>query len=212
VADLGFGTGKLTERFLQRHYTVEAIEPNAEMRDAGRRILALARCRVHDARAEATGLPDASIDLAVSGQAFHWFEIDPTLVELSRILRPGGRVALVWNVRDEGADEFMSEYERLLATHGKDYRNVGAHGADDSTRRRLFGRNGGAFHRLPHAQRLDRAGLVGRVLSASYAPEPGRPGHKAMASALDTLFERHQDQGHVTLRYRTEVYHGAFVG
>ncbi len=210
VADLGFGTGKLTERFLERGYPVHAVEPNAEMREAGRRLLADDGCRVVAGRAEATGLPDDSVDLVAAAQAFHWFELEPTLDELARILRSGGRVALIWNVRDEHGDPFMAGYEALLEDCCTDYRDVGAHGVDEPTRKQLFGPGGGAFHRLSYEQRLDREGLVGRVLSASYAPEAGQPGHENLADAIGALFESHQANGEVTLRYRTEVYHGRF--
>jgi len=210
VADLGFGTGKLTGRFLERGHIVYAVEPNEEMREAGRSLVGNERCHVLDGRAEKTGLPAASIDLAVAGQAFHWFDVDATLGEFSRILRPEGRLALVWNVRDEGQGAFMTEYEALLARHGTDYCNVGAHGIDDETRVRLFGPGGGALHELSNEQGLDRDGLVGRVMSASYAPEPGFDGHEAMIAALDDLFCRHENAGTVVLHYRTAVYHGAF--
>lgn len=209
VADLGSGTGKLTLRFLQRGYTIHAIEPNEPMREAGRRLAADERCRPLDGSAEATGLPDASVDLAVAAQAFHWFDFEPTLAEMARILGPGGRVALIWNVRDQERNRFMTEYETLLANHGTDYHNVGAHRVDTKTRERLFGPDRGKFHWLPNEQRLDRDGLIGRVLSASYAPEQGHPGHEEMVAALDELFRRHERNGEVVLRYRTQVYHGS---
>ena len=208
VADLGSGTGKLTERFVRRGYTVYAVEPNEPMREAALHLVAAGRCRLIDGTAEATGLPDAGIDLAVSAQAFHWFDFEATLAELARILAPRGRVALIWNVRDETAGRFMIEYEELLANHGTDYRNVGAHGVDTNSRERLFGPDLGKFDCLPNEQRLDRDGLIGRVLSASYAPEPGHPGHDEMIGALDELFRRHQSGGEVVLHYRTEVFHG----
>jgi len=210
VADLGAGTGKLTERFVERGYSVYSIEPNEPMRLAAGRLVGSGDCRFVDGSAEATGLADSSVDLVAAAQAFHWFDLEPTLDELARILRPGGRVALIWNVRDERCSGFMRDYEALLADHGTDYRNVGAHGVDTGTRERLFGPHRGSFERIPNEQRLGRDGLVGRVLSASYAPEAGHPGHEEMIAALDALFRRHETAGEVVLHYRTEVYHGPF--
>jgi len=208
IADLGAGTGLLAQVFADAGHAIDAIEPNAPMREAGERSLQdNASVRFIDGRAEASTLRAASVDLVIAGQAFHWFEVAPTLVELRRILKVGGRVALIWNVRDEEGDPFMAEYEQLLARHGDGYRNVGAHGVDAVTRRQLFGASGGRFDRLPNAQRLDREGLVGRVLSSSYAPEAGSDGHEAMVGALHLLFEKYACDNQVTLRYRTEVYH-----
>ncbi len=208
LVELGSGTGKLTRLFLKHGYRVYAVEPNDPMREAADRLIDDPRCTIVDGTAEATGLPADSADVAVAAQAFHWFDLESAHAELDRVLRPEGRVVAIWNVRDEEGDPFMAEYEQLLAEYGTDYRNVGAHGLTTSERERLFGPGGGRFHRLSNEQRLDRDGLVGRVLSASYAPEPGHPGHEPMVAALHELFRRHQDDGEIVLRYRTEVYHG----
>jgi SAM-dependent methyltransferase len=211
VADLGFGTGKLATRFLQRGYRVYAVEPNAPMREAGRRLVGQDMCEVIDGTAEATGLPDASIGLAAAAQAFHWFEFEPTLGELGRILEPGGRVALIWNVRETGTDSFMAEYEALLARLGADYCSIQAHGIDTVMRTRLFGPGGGRLDRLPNRQRLDRDGLIGRVRSASYMPEPGVAGYREMIESFSDLYRRHERDGQVVIRYRTDIYHGSFA-
>jgi ubiquinone/menaquinone biosynthesis C-methylase UbiE len=211
LADLGAGTGLLTQLFADAGYAIDAIEPNAPMREAGERSLQdKTEVRFVDGRAEASTLEPASVDLVIAGQAFHWFEVAPTIVELRRILTAGGRVALIWNVRDEEGDPFMAEYEQLLARHGTGYRNVGAHGVDPEARRQLFGSSRGRFDRLHNAQKLDREGLIGRVLSSSYAPDAGSHGHEEMVEALELLFEKYACDNQVTLRYRTEVYHDVF--
>ena len=208
VADLGAGTGLLTRRFLDAGYDVTPLEPNAPMREAGERLLGRSFAAT---TAEATGFDDRSIDLIVVAQAFHWFDLEPTVAEFRRILAPKGRVALIWNVRDEENDPFMRDYEALLAEHGTDYRNVGAHGADAAARQAIFGRSEGAFDRLPNEQPLDFDGLLGRLLSASYAPEEGTPGYAPMVEALRALYDRYADDDGIKLRYRTEIYHGAAV-
>ncbi len=208
LVDLGSGTGKLTELLLKRGYAVYAIEPNGPMREAAARLIADPDCTMIDGTAEATGLPDACADVAVAAQAFHWFDLEPTRAELDRVLRPRGRVVAIWNVRDKENDPFMAEYEALLAEHGTNYRDVGAHGLGDVQRERLFGPDRGRLDRLANEQRLDLDGLIGRVLSASYSPEPGQAGHAPMVEALETLFGKYQCDGEVVLRYRTEVYHG----
>lgn len=99
VLELGAGTGKLTERLVALGHDVHATEPDEAM-------LAVLRRRLPDVRTAATGaeeIPaaDASVDVVVVAQAFHWFDHERALPEIARVLRPGGHLALVWNVRDE---------------------------------------------------------------------------------------------------------------
>src|ERR1035438_3538154 len=95
VADIGSGTGLLSEPFLRFGCEVDGVEPNAEMRAAGQRLLA-GWPRFHSiaGRAEATTLPNGSADLVSAGQAFHWFDSDAARTEFRRILKPGGGGAL----------------------------------------------------------------------------------------------------------------------
>src|SRR5687768_9631235 len=102
VADVGSGTGISSELFLRDGHTVYGVEPNAEMRAAAEAQLVQRFSRFHsvDGRAEGTTLADGSVDLVVAAQAFHWFQdLDFVRCEFGRILRPGGRVVLLWNTR-----------------------------------------------------------------------------------------------------------------
>jgi ubiquinone/menaquinone biosynthesis C-methylase UbiE len=100
VADVGSGTGILTEMFLRHGNVVYGIEPNREMREAAERLLA-GYDRFHSvaATAEDTTLGDDSVDLVTAGQAFHWFDPSKARAEFARVLKPGGWVALIWNER-----------------------------------------------------------------------------------------------------------------
>src|SRR5213075_3327244 len=93
VADIGSGTGFLTELFLQHGNRVIGVEPNAEMRDAGERLLAKYPLFVSvSATAEATTLTNNSVDFIVVGQAFHWFNREAAKLEFKRILKANGWV------------------------------------------------------------------------------------------------------------------------
>jgi len=96
VLDIGAGTGRLTERLLGVGMDVVAVEPLADMRAHIPRA-----AEVLDGTAEAIPLPDDSVDGVVAGQAFHWFDIPRAMVEIARVLRPGGTVGLFWNMLDD---------------------------------------------------------------------------------------------------------------
>jgi ubiquinone/menaquinone biosynthesis C-methylase UbiE len=99
VLELGAGTGKLTRVLVELGHDVHATDPDAEM-------LALLEANLPGVRtavasAEEIPLADASVDAVVAAQAFHWFDLDRALPEIARVLRPGGRICLVWNQRNE---------------------------------------------------------------------------------------------------------------
>lgn len=98
VLDLAAGTGKLTRSLLARGLQVTAVEPSAAMRAELERALPAATAL--PGTAESIPLEDASVDAVVVGQAWHWFSPEPAAAEIARVLRPGGRLGIVWNVRD----------------------------------------------------------------------------------------------------------------
>jgi ubiquinone/menaquinone biosynthesis C-methylase UbiE len=125
VADIGAGTGMLAEVSLRNGNAVVAVEPNAAMRAACKRMqVRWPRLRVIDAAAELTTLAPQSIDLVSVGRAFHWFDAPRALAEFRRILKPGGWVALVSLGRAKDGSEMSAAYERLLTEHGTDYSYV----------------------------------------------------------------------------------------
>jgi len=210
VADVGSGTGKLTELLLAAGARVFAVEPNAGMRAAAERRLGGSAGFVSlDGRAEATGLPDAAVDLVTAAQAFHWFDHAAARVEFRRILRPEARVALVWNERDEGASPFQGEYLDFLGRFSVDYAEVDhRHTASRDRIEAFFGPGAVRVAELPNHQDLDLDGLRGRYLSASYALPRGHPRFDEAMTALGRIFDAHQRDGRVRMAYRTRVYHG----
>ena len=164
VLDLAAGTGKLTRALVPFGARVIAIEPIDEMREQLFR--ALPDVEAFDGTAESIPLPDGSVDAVTCGQAFHWFRADEALKEIHRVLRPGGGLALVWNVRDL-SDPLQARVHEILTPHA----------AGVSTHRELepeqlvanSGLFGPAEHRSwPYEQRLSRAHLVDRISSISY--------------------------------------------
>ena len=209
VADIGSGTGISSDLFLRLGCTVHGVEPNAAMRAAAEaRFTGQPRLLSRDATAEATSLPDASVDLVIAGQAIHWFDIARTRAEFSRILRPQGFVALFWNSRRTDTTPFLKAYEALLNEFATDYRQVNHTNIDAAVLSTFFEGRPFESRSFPNLQEFDFDGLRGRLLSSSYAPAAGHPRHEPMLLELRRLFGEHQSGGRVRFDYDTELYFG----
>ena len=209
IADVGSGTGLSAEMFLKVGNTVCGVEPNAEMRAAGEEFLArYPHFHSVAGTAEDTTLPDASVDLVLAGQAFHWFDPARARAEFRRILRPGGAVALMWNTPRTDASPFLRGYEALLQRFGTDYREVVHTNVDRAKLAAFFGPGGFQSFTLDNEQLFDREGLRGRLRSSSYTPAPGHPNFEPMMAELDRLFDECQAGGRVRFEYDTNLYVG----
>jgi SAM-dependent methyltransferase len=209
VADVGSGTGLLSEPFLRNGNRVYGVEPNREMREAGEQVLAAYPNFVSvEGRAEETTLADASVDFVVAGQAFHWFDPTGARREFLRILRPGGWVVVAWNDRRTGGTPLLEDYERLLLEYGTDYREVSAKYMEEASLSTLYGGAEVRTAAFGNEQVFDYEGLRGRLASSSYAPQPGHPRHEPMMRELEALFRRHERDGRVVVVYDTKVFYG----
>ena len=209
VADVGSGTGLLSELFLKNGNRVYGVEPNREMREAGERLLAsYANFVSIDGRAEATTLHDASVDFVTAGQAFHWFDPASARREFKRVLRDGGWVVLVWNDRRTAGTPFLEDYERLLVEFGTDYKEVSVKYAEESMIAALYGPSEMRTKSFDNEQVFDFDGLRGRLTSASYTPQPGHPDFDPLMRDLESIFRRHERGGRVVVAYDTKVFYG----
>jgi SAM-dependent methyltransferase len=203
VVDVGAGTGISSRLLAERGARVVALEPNPEMRAAALRTGLDAR----DGLADRTGLADESVDVVTAFQAFHWFANDTALREFVRILAPRGRIALVWNMRDD-EDAFTREYGDIADRNEKATATGVPEDYDDYVPALL---RGGGFANVrrrgfPNSQRLDLDSLLGRARSASYVPREGAA-WEAIATELRTLHARYaKGEGTVPLVYRTIAY------
>lgn len=210
VADIGSGTGMLTELFLRNGNPIFAVEPNSDMREAAERLLdKYPNFKSIAGTAETTALTEHSVHFVTAGQAFHWFDRAQARREFIRILKPGGWVVLVWNERIPSTP-FAQAYELLLKTYGTDYEEVNHKHTDAKVIGPFFGSGGCEQVGFPNQQIFDWDGLKGRLLSSSYAPEPGHPQHAPMVEALNSLFSEYQTGGQVAFEYDTLVYYGRF--
>lgn len=209
IADVGSGTGLLTELFLKNGNCVYGLEPNREMREAGERLLkSYARFTSVASRAESSTLADESVDFVTSGRAFQWFDHEEALREFSRILRPQGWVVIVWIKRRASATPFLAAYERLLLTQAIDYQ---AMKRKRDELERLLGLGGLKVKTLEHEETFDYDRLKGQLLSYSISPEAGQENFNSMLDELSAIFQDHQENGNVTFEYDTTIYYGQLL-
>jgi SAM-dependent methyltransferase len=202
VLDLGSGTGKLTADLVGLGHEVIAADPSAPMLRRLRDAVPQAYPMQSDA--ESIGLVTASVDVVVAGQAFHWFEPDDALPEIARVLRPGGTLALVWNLRDES----VPWVRKLSAVIG----------AEDWTGLVDPVAESDLFHEVEHKrfrfwQPVDRDGLLGLVRSRSYVATLGEAERGDLLARVGALYD-HFGRGAdgMLLPYVTECYRARVTG
>jgi SAM-dependent methyltransferase len=198
VLDLGAGTGKLTRQLAAVGATVVAVEPDGEMRVELER--ALPGVEAFSGTAEAIPLPDASVDAITCAQAFHWFDADRALPEMSRVLRPGGGVGLMWNLRDE-TDPFQAQLTEIVGESDRGW-SVGAlfFGAAAMSGRFLDGRQ----MSCAHEQLLPRSQIVARVASMSAVATLDEPERARVYGRVQELADSFAEP--IRLAYVTWAY------
>lgn len=208
AADIASGTGIWTRMLLENGNPVFAVEPNAEMRQAGERLLtSFQRFTSVAGTAEATTLPDQSVDFVTAAQAAHWFDRERARREFVRILKPGGWLVLLWNERLTDTTPFLRDYEQLLLTYGTDYEEVRHERTTDAVNE-FFDPAPFEEQIFAMRQEFDYAGIEGRLLSSSYAPGPEHANYAPMLRELRLIFDTHQVAGRVACDYKTRVYFG----
>jgi SAM-dependent methyltransferase len=203
--DLGAGTGKFTRRLLATGANIIAVEPVQEM--LAQLMQAVPSVAARSGTAESIPVNNGALDAVVCAQSFHWFATTSALAEIRRVLRPGGSLGLIWNVRDESVDwcaamtAIMSPYEGSVPR----YRS--------GEWRKLFPAEGfGPLREQQFAN--DQAGppeqvIVDRVLSVSFIAALPRPQQRIVAARLRDLIAttpslRGRDE--VTVPYRTVAF------
>jgi SAM-dependent methyltransferase len=187
---------------------VFGIEPNVDMRQAGERFLESYPNFISVAgSAEATTLPDGSVEIVTAAQAAHWFDRARARGEFVRILKPGGWTVLIWNERKTASSPFLAAYEKLLLTYGTDYQDV-RHEHTTADIDAFFSPSPFQTKTLPNYQSFDYSALKGRLLSSSYTPQDGDPRYAPMLRELRGIFDAHQENGRVRFEYDTQMYYG----
>lgn len=207
VADIGCGTGISSRALAAAGAYVIGIEPNDDMRRQAREQVQAAEQASVDYRpgtGEQTSLEEASLDCVVCAQAFHWFDAPAALREFHRILKPAGRLAFLWNKRDEAVPA-SAEYERIIH-HAMDL----AEAAGRVVARFRAAPELGPLFQQQSVTRFDNPvaytfdALIGRARSSSYWPESGE-NRDVLEGELAALFGRHHRGNEIALAQFTEV-------
>lgn len=208
AADIGCGTGKFAEQLLSLGCTVIGVEPNADMREAAS---ALAerydRFSLLPGSDTATGIDSGTADAVTAAQAFHWFDPDGFRKECRRILKPGGKVFLIWNSRDMDA-EVNREWHDLFKVFCPDFK--GFSGGFDGDKR-ISGFFGGIYSKdvYPNELVFTRETFAERCRSASYSLTPDDERYEGYMAAVDALFDKYSENGKITIPNSTFVYYGS---
>lgn len=201
VVDLGAGTGKLTRSLVARGHRVTAVEPSPEM-------LAQLEAAVPDATAvrgsaESIPLPDGAADVVTVAQAFHWFDQPVALREIARVLRRGGRIALVWNARDD-TEAWVADFADTVVGRST-FRAGGvalAVGSIDTSG--LYGPVERAT--FAHVQLLRRGELIELVRSRSECAVLDEDERGPVLERVGALFDAHAADGVLAMPYVTECF------
>ena len=213
IADIGAGTGIFSEILLKKDSFVYLVEPNSDMFEAAKKNMSAylenKRCEFVNAPAERTALADNSIDFITAAQAFHWFDRESFKNECIRILKPNGKVILVWNVRvlDSG---FIIENDEINRKYCDNYKGFSAgHIFDNSEEYKGFFKKV-EYREFENNLYFDLEGFTGRNLSSSYAPKIGTETAELYSNELETLFYKYEKNGKVMMPNITVSYVGEF--
>jgi len=198
VVDLGAGTGKLTRSLLALGHHVTAVEPLPAM--LGYLRTAAPGATALEGSAEEIPLSDARADVVVCAQAFHWFEHETALPEIARVLRPGGRLGLVWNTRDNREPWVSRLSDEVLGPESVEDRDAAepilASGLFEPVERATFS----------FVQSLDRDRLLDLVLSRSYCAVQTATERAPVLDRAGRIFDEHAVNGTIELPYLTECF------
>jgi len=194
IADIGAGTGKFSSMLAERGYEVIAVEPNADMRSRLPRTV-----RAVNGTAENTGLPDHCVDAVTCAQAFHWFDCEKFKAECGRILRPGGRIFVVYNnpVGHERHDELIWHRKSDVPTRGW---------VEREERLRDFFAPAMRREVFPNPVYYDAETWLAYMLSHSNSPRPDDEDYERFVESVRLIFERNNEAGRLRMSFETAVY------
>lgn len=206
IADIGSGTGILSSQLLERGSAVYAVEPNTDMRTAAERALSsYSKFKSVNGTAENTGLDDSSVDFITVAQAFHWFDVPSFKAECKRILKPHGKVFLVWNSRDVTADVNVRQSE-IFKKYCPNYKGFNGGVAQIDSRISEFFDGAFKYREFDNPLCYGKQKFIQRSLSGSYALSERDENYDEFIKALGDFFDCYAVDGVLTVPNKTEAY------
>lgn len=210
IADVGSGTGILTRQLLEKGSKVFAVEPNSDMRMAAekdlRRFIGFVSVNGSD---QNTMLADKSVDYITAAQAFHWFDRVQFKIECGRILKPNGKVILVWNRRDE-TNELVRDNDAVNKKYCPNFKGAsgGMRGAESEDDFKDFFAGDYETRIFRNDLNYDEQNFIGRNLSGSYALKESDGNYLDYVAELKSLFDKYSANGYLAMPNVTRSYAG----
>lgn len=208
IADIGSGTGKFSRQLLDRGSQVYCVEPNDDMRlVAERELKSYSNFHSVKGTSDNTCLNDNSVDFITVAQAFHWFDVNTFKKECKRILKPDGRIVLIWNTRDISADinqKCADIYKKYCAK----FRGFNGGIARDDERIKNFFDKGYELKELENPLYYDKEKFINRCLSSSYSLKPNDAGYNEYLLLFEELFDKYSANGNLCVPNKSIAYIG----
>ena len=208
IADIGSGTGKFARHLLEKGSEVYCVEPNDDMRHtAENELSSYANFHSVSGGAEHTTIQDHFVDFITTAQAFHWFNVERFRQECNRILKPNGKVFLIWNIRDE-EDPINKELHQIYTKYCPDFNGFNGGIKKDDPRIIQFFDGQYEYVEFDNPLLLDREKFIARSLSGSYSLKEGDKNYKEYIEEIENVLECHSQNGIVKIGNASVAYVG----
>lgn len=208
VADIGSGTGKFAKQLLDKGSNVICVEPNTDMRlVAEKELCEYPNFNSVSGSAENTMLPNNSVDFITTAQAFHWFDVQTFKNECSRIIKPNGKIFLIWNIRNQ-CDLLNQEWSNVFKKYCSAFKGFNGGIKHNDERIKSFFNNVYEFVSFDNPLCFDKERFINRSLSGSYSLKKGDNNFDLYIEEIENIFNKFETDGIVKIDNQTVAYIG----
>lgn len=212
VADIGAGTGIFTKQLLDKNLKVIAVEPNNKMRKVlEEKLSGNKNFTSTNGTDKNTNLKENSIDLITVAQAFHWFDIQSFRKECKRILKPNGKICIIWNKLDTN-DIIVKEEKNIDYTYTNQFKEINNILQDEKREqliKEFFSNSTYKCKITENNQIYNKETFIGVNLSKSYSLRKEDKNYNKYIQAFKDLFDKYSKNGNLTIKNNTFAYLGS---